>query len=415
VLVLGPDAAIDPCTSARPSSLSEQAANHIAEHLSGQDAVVHRDNFAHVAQVYVTEHRSHVDLENLVKEFYDARCQCASQFHLDLASLPFSLILQTSHDELFLRALEAQGKQPRRYWYDRNKAGEIPDEPSPERPLLYELFGSIQDKESLTLTEADLLDFLAKVLSSTPALPSKLLSRVRDKRTSFLFLGFGFSDWSARIMLHALRQELADKEKSLAFEVESALQDPHHARAAMFFDKVHAVEFPQADLTTFARQLAERMQTVPAPVESQATLPAGAPRVFLCYTGEDSSQVQDLERRLVDRGIAIWRDKQSLRGGDNWRQLIPEVIDNHVNYFIVCATKALQQRDESYCFWEIKQALQRQERQAKGLRFMIQGLFAADSALNDVPSDLHRVSLYEPQGFPQLVDTIFDDWKKRHP
>ncbi len=63
---------------------------------------------------------------------------------------------------------------------------------TPDRPLVYELFGSLEDSASLLLTENDLLDFLVNVAKNTPALPKDLTSRFSDPKTSFLFLGFGF-------------------------------------------------------------------------------------------------------------------------------------------------------------------------------------------------------------------------------
>lgn len=408
VLVLGPDAALDPENPSGPS-LTAQAARYIAGKLDDPDTVVDDTHLNHVAQVYFTEQRSHMDLENLVDEFYRTRAAPTTDFHRHLASVPFSLIVQTTHDEFFLRALESCGKHPLRCHYDRIKPEQIGVVPTPPSPLLYELFGSITELRSLVLTETDLLDFLAAVLSSAPPLPSYLVSRFSAKETSFLFLGFRFSDWPSRVLLHALRPQ-AQRERSLAFETERVRQDLHHRLAAVFFDQVHAVEFPDVDIRAFVGHLSERLHIV----EPRAVkiIPQSAPRAFLCYTSEDLERVTRIEQMLHNQEIDTWRDKQNLRGGDNWKQMIPEVIDRQVDYFIVCASKNLQKRRESYCFWEIDYALDRQGRFNKGRRFVIQGLIEPDAELPKVPSDLHHVRLFTYNGLDDLVKAINEDWGK---
>lgn len=409
VLVLGPDAALDPENPSGPS-LTAQAAHYIAGELDDPGRVVDDTHLNHVAQIYFTEQRSHTDLENLVDAFYTTRAAHTTDFHRQLAGVPFSLIVQTTHDELFLRALESCGKHPLRSHYDRYKPDQIGVVPTPSSPLLYELFGSITELRSLVLTETDLLDFLAAVLRSAPSLPSYLLSRFSAKETSFLFLGFRFSDWPSRVLLHALRPQ-TQGERSLAFESERVRQDPHHRLAAVFFDQVHAVEFPDFEIRAFVSHLSERLRGAVQP-RAVKIIPQGAPRAFLCYTSEDLERVTHIEQMLHHQGIDTWRDKQSLRGGDNWKQMIPEVIDRQVDYFVVCASKNLQQRRESYCFWKIDYALDRQGRFNQDRRFVIQGLIEPNAELPKVPSDLHHVRLFADSGLADLVSAIREDWGK---
>ena len=76
------------------------------------------------------------------------------------------------------------------------------DEPTPEKPLVYHLFGHLDWPLSLVLTEDEYFDFL---LGST-ANQSKIPSVVRTHLTStaLLFLGFNMDDWYFRVFFRMI-------------------------------------------------------------------------------------------------------------------------------------------------------------------------------------------------------------------
>ena len=44
--------------------------------------------------------------------------------------------------------------------------------------------------------------------------------------------------------------------------------------------------------------------------------------------------VEQLSRALKIGGVAVWLDRQNLRGGDNWERVITHVIEKQVDYFV---------------------------------------------------------------------------------
>lgn len=50
------------------------------------------------------------------------------------------------------------------------------------------------------------------------------------------------------------------------------------------------------------------------------------PKVFFSYARADSNPAQELEQRLIAKGVEVWRDQHSLYGGDRWPKRLGEAI-----------------------------------------------------------------------------------------
>ncbi len=53
------------------------------------------------------------------------------------------------------------------------------------------------------------------------------------------------------------------------------------------------------------------------------------PNLFLSYSRKDASIVEQLEAALRAHGHTVWRDQESIRGGENWPQAMGEAIASH--------------------------------------------------------------------------------------
>ncbi len=63
------------------------------------------------------------------------------------------------------------------------------------------------------------------------------------------------------------------------------------------------------------------------------------PSVFLGYARADAAQVGALEQILRDQGIEIWRDQESLYGGQHWPKAVGEAIALH-DFFLLTWSRA---------------------------------------------------------------------------
>ncbi len=69
---------------------------------------------------------------------------------------------------------------------------------------------------------------------------------------------------------------------------------------------------------------------------------------FLSYVREDSAEVDQLEIRLRDAGISVWRDTAELWPGEDWRARIRNAITSNTLAFIACFSSRSVSRASSY-------------------------------------------------------------------
>lgn len=160
-----------------------------------------------------------------------------SEPHRFLAGLSLPIYVTTNPDNLLRDALLEAGKTPRvelfRWSSDPGIAwppsisdpdGEVYDpayRPSPVEPLVYHLFGNLDNPDTLVLTEDHYFDFLkrageaAKVRVGSTLDPNSFRSDVLAAlaKSALLFVGFQMDDWDFRMLF---RSDLIHREGSRA-------------------------------------------------------------------------------------------------------------------------------------------------------------------------------------------------------
>lgn len=139
--------------------------------------------------------------------------------HRRLAALPFHSYICTHYFNFMTEALKEQKKKPQSKYYRGdcvpNPAREQQEqeyEPSAATPLVYNLFGSLEEPASMVMTEDDYLDFLVKTASAPTTQRSgqedePVIPNVVDlamKQRSLLFLGYRLNDLEFRVLLRML-------------------------------------------------------------------------------------------------------------------------------------------------------------------------------------------------------------------
>lgn len=439
MLIVGPQVASDPA-DATPTPLNVKLVRRLAEELreTGRDeGLVNPEDLGHVAEVYSREaRRKRPGLELEVEDFYSPLRDKTTTLHLDLAALPFTLCVSITPERFLYNAFaQTPGKTPLSDFYhfkpqssdgaDRPRLIAPPEEDPAASPLIYDLFGSLDQLDSLVLTESDVLDFLTGTARGIPPLNDYVASRFADPKTSFLFVGFGFDQWHVRMLLHVLTGG-HENQPSLAIEDARFCDDPGQQENIHFFQNGFLVDFRGPPWQEFARELRQRFEaehpaTAPKPVTGVSPSRAApvapspnAPVAFLCHESRDKPLVEKVAAQLEARGVNIWLDRQDLRGGDSWPMLIPQVIEKQAHYFVVLQSPRMLDKPESYFFREIKLALERQEGFAPGLRFILPTILEHDPQLPLAAlSDVHCLDLTAHGGIDSLAASILEDWKHR--
>jgi CHAT domain-containing protein/SIR2-like protein len=189
-----------------------------------------KNNGAALAPEFLARNPNSLDREALIQA-YDELLEAARQARLKgdpeepyarLAAMPFRMYLNTNPDKLLQHALDAAGRNPRVVvcqWNDRmlpfqnafdRDAGYRPDQKS---PLVYQLFGDLQDPDSLVLTEDDYFDYLIGVTTNKELIPPTVRAALAN--TALMFLGFHIDDWSFRVLFRIIMNQSGGQRRSI--------------------------------------------------------------------------------------------------------------------------------------------------------------------------------------------------------
>jgi TIR domain/SIR2-like domain len=411
-LMLGPDAVSGTLDGER-LPVHVALARFVKDRLGPKYAHLDPYKPASVAQAAVAQ-EDPFTLQGWVEEFYE---QFVGDFDMlrDLAALPFELIINSSPGLSVQKVFLEQHPRTHSDFYDRTGRARptLPDF-SADAPLVYHLFGSLEEPASLILTDIDRLDFLIAVVSDNPPLPPKLKSALRDSERSMLFVGFQLAQWQFRLLLHVLSHDSPRRYKSFAFEPGA---DPFDDDTVEFYRSGYRIHFISGDLPAFARELRTRVRIEPAETigvgdgdgRTAPALPPGAPVVFLCHSNDDKAFAAQLSDGLQANGIETWLDKDDIAGGDQWDEIVRSTIKHRVDYVVVLQSESLIRKQVGYVNREIELALDRQLEYRPPRRFVIPVVIDDPANRLEHLSDLQSVDLTQPRGIDDLVRVINRD------
>ncbi|MCK4766683.1 MAG: toll/interleukin-1 receptor domain-containing protein [Candidatus Aminicenantes bacterium] len=411
ILMLGPD--IECVTSnGKPCTLQNLLSQTLADDL--ESFYIDSGNLNHTAQLYNAESGRNA-LEPRVVDFYFKKRKIEKKLYSQLASLPFHLIINSTHDLLILDALKEIGKSPiEEYYHFRGERRRLVQTGDVCSPLVYYIYGSIKKPESLVLTEDNLLELLVAVISNERPLPDNIRSKLRDKETSFLFLGFGFKHWYLRILLYLLTAKGTNETRSFAFENFHKKYMTDFQQIVLFYKNGYKIEVFNKDVLRFVDELSQKNKDF-SKTKKEKNLEikhlGPIPKVFISYASDDQLYSEELHNRLVEAGIEPWLDKKNLRGGDDWDDIITDLIRD-VDYFIIIQSETLSQRNEGYVNVEIKAALKRQKFFRQGILFFVP-VRVDSSMLRSELKKFHVNDLRRKDGYKDLIDSIKRDFQLR--
>jgi len=190
-----------------------------------------------------------------------------------LAELPSPIYITTNPGDTLEQALLQNNKKPqirlcpwnselaneaRAWWF-------YDDVPTPEKPLVYHLFGHYKVPESLVLTEDNYLDFLIGLTENKDIVPDFVRGALADH--VLLFLGFQIDDWNFRVFFRSLMTQQGSRRRiyknHLAAQIEpeeNRIQNPERARR--FLKKYFApgkVSIYWGSALDFLNDLAQRL------------------------------------------------------------------------------------------------------------------------------------------------------------
>ncbi len=249
-----------------------------------------------------------VELWDKVEDFYKEESAEPSSVFDKIAALPASIFINNSPDEFLMEALQRQEKEPwaaQHYNFRRPKPFSVDmSHVSPQKPLVYNLLGSIRDKESLVLTPSDQVEFIRKVLEKNPPVPTELMAQFSPFRT-YIFLGFDLESWYLRLIIDALG---LNGNSSFSPQMpDYPLSNPTRA----FYEEKFNFHFVENDIEAFADEILGRLYP-----ETEAR----SRNVVAIAAAADQDFVLDLERAMLpsekNGEISLFHDGR-IKAGEN--------------------------------------------------------------------------------------------------
>lgn len=315
VLLLGSHVA----TTHGPEGKSERISVMLARHLAGLLDAEHvsyepeqADHLSYIAQRFLSAPKTRrLDLEDEVCDFYETHLSKIPQFHGRLARLPFNFIACLSPDNYAYKALRAAGKTAAQFAHynfrKENPLDILP--PDATRPLVYNLLGSIDNPESLVLTEEDRVDYIKNVVKGNPDIPNAVMSHF-DERKTYLFLGFNLENWDYRLLFEALKLS----KKNLSFLPKPGTS-PISLEARSYYEDRYQFMFIDTEMDAFITELEQHYSDA---ITSISTAPTTTKRVVILSSRHeaDTRFVQALGTHLsswINRGILeLWHQDMPL-------------------------------------------------------------------------------------------------------
>ena len=194
--------------------------------------------------------------------------------HEALAKLPLPIYITTNPGNQIAAALKEAGKDPQVVLCPWNEYVEqvetIYDQepdyfPTPERPLVYHLFGRLDEPDSVVLTEDDYFDFLIGVTGNKDLIPSAVRRALAD--TALLFLGFQMDEWNFRVLFRSILSQQGggrrDRYAHIAAQIEpeeGRILEPERARRYLenYFSKGADISLYWGSPEDFIKELLNR-------------------------------------------------------------------------------------------------------------------------------------------------------------
>ena len=168
--------------------------------------------------------------------------------------MPFHLILSLSPDKILSKAFDQLELPHHFHFYDKKNYNEKRDDeklnfqPSKDNRLIYNVFGSIDNEDSLILSYDDLFEFLQKILNNH-SLPKTVRETIMDANC-FVFVGFNYGKWYLKLLLRIMN--LHEKVRKVY-----GMGTPSKKEIETFLVNEFDMNFTQMDTTSFVDELYE--------------------------------------------------------------------------------------------------------------------------------------------------------------
>ncbi len=336
--------------------MAAQFAKELSETLEEEEVTFdsdHEHNLTYIMQRFMTiDGVTSSDPGYEAKQFYEKHDGQINSLQKQIADLPVSLVINTSPDDGIVQALKQAGKYKTVHaWYNYHKE-EYPEieMPTPDAPLVYNLFGHYKEPQSLVLTESDQVEFVGNVVKDQPPLPPKLL-RQFDRFKTYLFLGFDWEQWNLRLLLQSLNLE---KESNILAHSRHDVSLQNKTRD--FYESSFKFSFVTNDIADFVKELHEKYS-------AHAGVEVAQKKLLIVADPKDESFRDEIHKNLKPLPLDSWHSGL-IEAGEEIAETFQQKMD-HADIILLLVSSDFLASDNIYNK-ELPMALQRfQDKKSK--------------------------------------------------
>lgn len=180
-----------------------------------------------------------------VREFYEGEIRGKEALLEQLAQINNHMVLSFTPDRHLADTFKRLGYKHRADTYVRNAPDRNTEAPTKDTPLVYNLTGELDQRNSLVLTYNDFFDFIQSTFRGNSM--STLLKDTLLSANYYLFLGIPEDDWRMHIFLRVLRQHERGKNKYAPMpEANEQLQESWYEQYNIKLINEHIADFMAA-------------------------------------------------------------------------------------------------------------------------------------------------------------------------
>ena len=201
------------------------------------------------------KNKDKIRFQAYLRKFYQ-ECEVEHELFEKLAQLPIGTFINVSPDHILSATYENLNLDHDFYFYNKKtiESGNTIAHIHTEKPLVYNLFGSILEPDSLIVTHEDIFEFIFSLIGKKKKLPEELLAQIYDTRL-FVFLGFEFETWYLRLILRIFHLH-EDENMGVASVDTKSL----NANLKQFYENNFEIEFIDSDIEMYVDAIFQHFQ-----------------------------------------------------------------------------------------------------------------------------------------------------------
>lgn len=188
-----------------------------------------------------------------MRKFYEEFSPATRDMFEKIASIPFNIVISLNPDNFLSKTYQINKIAHQFNYYHKNKPGKPLIKPADELPVIYNLFGYLEEYDSLVLTHNDFFDYLHSIFKGK-SMDLELKNNLLEAQ-NYIFLGLPYDRWYMQLLLRVLSLHVSD-----AFFARFSPANSIHQETMSFYAEQFKIEFVPYGIPSFVNEIYTRCE-----------------------------------------------------------------------------------------------------------------------------------------------------------